>query len=78
MKTSQIDDPSWFVVGGDAMMYPGQVSHPDDMVFGVCGANYYSPADSCAMNGDCAGTEWCGLSDAQVSQWADPSVLSRE
>jgi len=78
MKTSQIEDPSWFVVGGDAMMYPGQVSTPDaSMMFGVCGANYYSPADSCANNPTCAGTEWCGLSDDQVSQWADPSFRSK-
>ncbi len=78
LKMAAIDDPVWFVVAGDAMMYAGQVSTADNsLFFGVCGANYYSPLDSCAMNGDCPGTEWCGLSDDQIALWADPSFRSK-
>jgi prepilin-type N-terminal cleavage/methylation domain-containing protein/prepilin-type processing-associated H-X9-DG protein len=78
LKMAAINDPVWFVIGGDAMMYAGQVSSADNsLFFGVCGANYYSPLDSCAMNGDCPGTEWCGLSDDQVALWADASFRSK-
>jgi prepilin-type N-terminal cleavage/methylation domain-containing protein/prepilin-type processing-associated H-X9-DG protein len=77
LKESQLGDPSSFVVVGDAMkpMRPGEINSPDSVMYGVCGGNYFVPANSCAIAdwSNCSWTQQCGLDSSldPVKLWSD-------
>jgi prepilin-type N-terminal cleavage/methylation domain-containing protein/prepilin-type processing-associated H-X9-DG protein len=81
LKDSQVDDPAWFVVVGDAMSFAGQISSPDDVMYGVCGLNYYLPANSCGVAdwANCAWTVDCGIDmNADAAKLvSDPNWLKK-
>jgi prepilin-type processing-associated H-X9-DG protein len=84
LKESSVSDTSHFIVCGDSQdpTHIGEIGNPALMMYGMCGMNYFSPQDSCAVAdyGDCPWTTTCGIegsdSDA-VKAFSDPSVRSK-
>jgi prepilin-type processing-associated H-X9-DG protein len=80
MKTSQIDDPSWFVVCGDAARHAASINSPESLFYSACGANYFQPESSCASAdwAGCSFTQSCGLDPSAVDEWGgDASFRSQ-
>jgi len=81
MKMSQVNDPSYFVVGGDATEHAGSVSSPESMFTSLCGSSYFKGAGGQCSNAqwsNCAFTQNCGLDPNAVNAWVgDPSFRSK-
>jgi prepilin-type processing-associated H-X9-DG protein len=74
LKTSQIGDPSWFVVCGDGTQFGAVILGGATMLYERCavacgGANW----------SDCSWTQECGLDpDYYDTWWTDPGARKRD
>jgi prepilin-type N-terminal cleavage/methylation domain-containing protein/prepilin-type processing-associated H-X9-DG protein len=74
MKTSQIEDPSWYAVVSDATTFGNRFSSTNSMLYQLCA--------TCGRTQDwfnmCPWIESCTLHDYQVDQWnTDPTFRAK-